>query len=99
MIVVVGQFRLPPERMTEARGAMAQVMLATREEAGCVQYNYAEDLLDPGLIRVSEVWDSREQLTAHLKTPHMAQWVAERTAFGLSERAISVYEADAGSAL
>ncbi len=99
MIVVVGQFRLPVERMPEARGAMARVLLATREEAGCVQYNYAEDLLDPGLIRVSEVWDSRAQLTAHLKTPHMAQWVEERTALGLSERAISVYEADAGNAL
>ena len=99
MIVVVGQFRLPVERMAAARPAMARVMLATRAEAGCVQYNYAEDLLDPGLIRVSEVWDSREQLTAHLATPHMQAWVAERTALGLTERAISVYEADAGTAL
>ena len=99
MIVVVGQFRLPPERMDEARGAMARVMLATRAENGCVQYNYAEDLLDPGLIRVSEVWDSRAQLTAHLATPHMAQWVQERAALGLSERAITAYEADAGTAL
>ena len=99
MIVVIGQFRLPAGRMDEARGAMARVMLATRAEAGCVQYNYAEDLLDPGLIRVSEVWDSREQLSAHLATPHMQAWVAERTALGLSGRAITVYEADAGTAL
>ena len=99
MIIVVGQFRLPVKRMDEARGAMARVMLATRAEAGCVQYNYAEDLLDPGLIRVSELWDSRAQLTAHLATPHMAQWVQERIALGLSERAISVYEADVGTAL
>ena len=99
MIVVVGQFRLPVGRWAEARPAMARVMLATRAEAGCVQYNYAEDLLDPGLIRVSEVWDSREQLTAHLKTPHMAQWVQERTGLGLSERAITVFEADEGKAL
>ena len=96
MIVVVGQFRLPVERMAAARPAMARVMLATRAEAGCVQYNYAEDLLDPGLIRVSEVWDSREQLAAHLKTPHMAQWVEDRTGLGLSERAITVFEADDG---
>ena len=99
MIVVVGQFRLPPERMAEARPAMARVMLATRAEVGCVQYNYAEDLLDPGLIRVSEVWDSREQLTAHLATPHMAQWVHERAGLGLSERAITVYAADEGKVL
>ena len=99
MIVVVGQFRLPVERMVEARDAMARVMLATRAEDGCMQYNYAEDLLDPGLIRVSEVWDSRAQLTAHMQTAHMQKWAEERAGLGLSERAITVYEADTGGPL
>ena len=99
MIVVVGHFRLPLERMVEARGAMARVMLATRAEAGCVQYNYAEDLLDPGLIRVSELWESREHLTAHMQTAHMAQWQRERAELGLSGREIMVYEAGAAAPL
>jgi quinol monooxygenase YgiN len=75
------------------------VMEATRKEDGCIEYNYAEDVLDPGLIRVSEVWESREQLGAHLKTAHMAVWGEERTALGLSGRAITVYEADSGTAI
>ena len=99
MIVVVGQFRLPAARMDEARPVMAKVMLATRAEAGCVQYNYAEDVLDPGLIRVSELWHSRAQLAAHMATPHMALWVQERAGLGLTERSISVFEADDGVAL
>ena len=99
MIVVVGQFRLPAARMDEARPVMAKVMLATRAEAGCVQYNYAEDVLDPGLIRVSELWQSRAQLAAHMQTPHMALWVLERAGLGLTERSISVFEADDGVAL
>ena len=99
MIVVVGQFRLPAARMDEARPVMAKVMLATRAEAGCVEYNYAEDVLDPGLIRVSELWQSRAQLAAHMQTPHMALWVQERTGLGLTERSISVFEADDGAAL
>ena len=99
MIVVVGQFRLPAARMDEARPVMAKVMLATRAEAGCVQYNYAEDVLDPGLIRVSELWQSRAQLAAHMQTPHMALWVQERAGLGLTERSISVYAADDGVAL
>jgi quinol monooxygenase YgiN len=99
MILVIGQFRMPPENMVQARPLMAKVMLATRAEAGCVEYNYAEDVLDPGLIRVSEVWDSREQLTAHLQTAHMAVWGEERAALGLSGRAITVFEADSGTAL
>lgn len=98
-IVVVGQFRLPPERMAEARPVMARVMTATRAEAGCIEYNYAEDVLDPGLIRVSELWESRAQLAAHMGMAHMAQWVEERAELGLTGRQITVFEADAGSPL
>lgn len=96
MIVVVGQFRFPPERMDEARGVMRKVIEATRAEAGCVQYNYGEDVLDPGLIRVSELWQSREQLAAHIQTAHMAEWQRARVALGLTEREISVFDADEG---
>lgn len=98
-IVVVGQFRIPAERMAEARPLMRKVMEATRAEAGCIEYNYAEDVLDPGLIRVSEVWESRAQLGGHLKTPHMADWGEERAGLGLTGRNITVFEADAGTAL
>ena len=93
MIVVVGQFRFPADRMADARPAMRKVIEATRAEAGCVQYNYGEDVLDPGLIRVSELWQSREQLDAHMQTAHMALWQQERAELGLSEREIMVYEA------
>ena len=96
MIVVVGQFRMPAENMAAARPLMEKVMVATRAEDGCVEYNYAEDVLDPGLIRVSEVWHSRAQLNAHIKTSHMVTWGEERTALGLSGRAITVFEADDG---
>ena len=99
MIVVVGQFRFPAERMDEARGVMRTVIEATRAELGCIQYNYGEDVLDPGLIRVSELWQSRAQLDAHMQTPHMATWQRIRATLGLSERAITVYEADEGTAL
>ena len=93
MIVVVGQFRFPPEQMAAALPAMRKVMEATRTEDGCIEYNYGEDVLDPGLIRVSEVWASRAQLDAHMQTPHMAAWQRERAELGLSGRSIMVFEA------
>ena len=93
MIVVVGQFRFPPEQMAAALPALRKVMEATRAEDGCIEYNYGEDVLDPGLIRVSELWASRAQLDAHMRTPHMAVWQQERNALGLSGRSISVFEA------
>lgn len=99
MILVIGEFRLPPEAMAEARPMMRKVLDTTRTEAGCVTYCYAEDVADPGLIRISESWDSREQLAAHLKTPHMAVWAQERTGLGLSGRRITIYEVDGGEDL
>ncbi len=99
MIVVIGQFRLPPDALEEARPVMRQVMLATRAEHGCIQYNYSEDLLDPGLIQVSEVWETREQLAAHLETEHMALWRQQREALGMSGRQLKAYETDVGTEL
>ena len=96
---VIGCFRFPLENLAAAREAMARVITSTRAEAGCIQYNYGEDVLDPGLFRVSELWESREHLTAHFATSHMAQWQAERPALGLSERQVTVYELGAAEAV
>ncbi len=98
-VVVVGQFRFPPERMEEARPIMRKVMESTRAESGCIEYNYGEDVLDPGLIRVSEVWESRAHLDAHMQTAHMATWQQERAALGLTGRSIAVFEAQAAGPL
>jgi quinol monooxygenase YgiN len=92
LIAVLGHFRLPPGRLAEAREAMARVIEATRAEPGCLAYSYAEDTLEPGLIRVTEVWESRPQLTAHFAAPHMKRWVEERAALGLTDRQIAAYE-------
>ncbi|PKB25950.1 quinol monooxygenase YgiN [Novosphingobium kunmingense] len=98
-VAVIGQFRLPPERLTEARGAMERVVTATLGEAGCLAYSYAEDVLDPGLIRVSELWESRAHLAAHFAAPHMARWQEERAALGLTGRQVTAYELGAAEAL
>ena len=66
--------------------------MATRAEAGCIDYSYSEDVLDPGLIRVSELWESREALAVHFKSEHMAVWAEERAGLGLSGRQIRAYD-------
>ena len=99
MVIVIGEFRLPVEVLGEARAAMIRVVTATRAEDGCLSYAYAEDVLDPGLIRVSEAWESAEHLAAHLKTPHMARWAEERAGYGLTGRQITKYEVASAEAL
>ncbi|RZK01081.1 MAG: antibiotic biosynthesis monooxygenase [Novosphingobium sp.] len=99
MIVVVGSFRLPVAHLAAARAAMARVMIATRAEVGCLAYAYAEDLLEPGLIRVNEAWTTREALALHFEQPHMIEWKRERADFGLTERVMTAYEISGEEAL
>jgi len=92
MVVVIGEFRLPSNRIEEARPIMRKVIEATLTEAGCISYSYAHDTLDQGLIRVSEAWESAEHLTAHLQTRHMQIWTEEREKLGLTGRELTRYE-------
>jgi quinol monooxygenase YgiN len=91
-VLVAGSFRLPPERIAEARAEMARVIEASLAEDACRAYSYAEDVTEPGLFRVHEEWGSRAALDAHFATPHMKRWQAERDKLGFNDRRISVYE-------
>lgn len=94
MIVIEGTVRVPPGRIEMAREAMETMILSSRAEAGCIDYAYSLDLLDPGLVRVSERWQSREALAAHFQTPHMAAWRAVIGTLGITDRSLRLYEAE-----
>jgi quinol monooxygenase YgiN len=99
MIVVVGTFRLPAAKLAEAREALARVIKATRLEPGCIDYAYAVDVLEPGLVRVSETWENRKALAAHFEAAHMVEWRWEREALGMSERYMRAYEVSTSETL
>lgn len=98
-VAVIGQFRLPPAALEQARPIMRKVIEQTLAEQGCLAYSYAEDVGDPGLIRVSELWESRDHLTAHFQSAHMATWQRERAELGLTGRAITAYDVDGATPL
>jgi quinol monooxygenase YgiN len=98
-IAVTGTFRIPPTGLDNFRPPMRQVIEMSRMEAGCIAYAYAEDVLEPGLIRVSELWESRECLDAHLAAAHMAEWRNQREELGMTERELIVHTVSGQEAL
>ena len=92
MIAVLGSFRFPPQTVEQARPLMRAVIAATLAEPGCRAYCYAEDVAEPGLFRVTELWDCREVLSAHFDTPHMREWAEQRTALGFFDRHIALHD-------
>jgi quinol monooxygenase YgiN len=94
MIIIEGTFRLPAERIEAALPAMETMIRASRAEPGCIDYAYSLDVLDRGLVRVTERWESHEALKAHFETPHMAAWRAAFAGLGITERCLRLYEAE-----
>lgn len=92
MIVIAGTVRLDPDRLNQARPAMAKMMAASRAEDGCLAYSYALDVEDPGLLRVFEIWRDGPAFEAHTRAPHLAEWRAAWPAIGLSDRRLVRYE-------
>ena len=93
MLVIIGTIRLPAEKLAEARPAMQRMISGSRTEPGCIDYSYAQDVLDSGLIHVTEVWSDRAALDAHFRSPHIADWRASWAALGIGERNLMLYEA------
>lgn len=93
MLLIIGTVRLPPDKLTEARPAMQRMISASRAEPGCIEYSYAQDVLDAGLIHVSEVWLDRAALDAHFRSAHIADWRASWAVLGIGDRNLMLYEA------
>ena len=92
MLLIVGTVRLPPEKLAEARPAMARMISASRAEMGCLEYAYAEDVLEPGLIRVTERWRDQVALDRHFGSAHIAVWRSSWPTLGIGERSLCVYD-------
>ncbi|MCI3132594.1 putative quinol monooxygenase [Phenylobacterium aquaticum] len=91
-LIIAGTVRVPPQNLETFRPHMLAMLSASRAEDGCLEYSYAEDVAEPGLIRVFEAWRDQACLDAHFQTPHMATWRSHWLQFGVSDRRLFAYE-------
>ncbi len=96
MLLIVGTVRVPPENLAEARPIMSDMVRQSRAEDGCLAYSYAEDLFDPGLIHVRELWRDTAALDAHFASSHLAEWRAHWPELGIGERRLKLYAVEEG---
>lgn len=92
MLLIVGTVRLSPANFERARPAMRRMVEASRAEAGCLEYSYAEDVLDPGLIHVKELWQDQLALDQHFASKHIAQWRKAWPDLQIGERNLRLYD-------
>ncbi len=91
-VIIAGTVRVPPQNLAGLKPHMLAMLAASRAEDSCLEYSYGEDVAEPGLIRVFEVWRDQAAIDAHFKAPHMAAWRAAGAELGVSDRRLFAYE-------
>lgn len=92
MIIVEGWVRAAPEEIERFRPAAVEMMRATKtNEPGCLEYAYAVDLADPGLLRVIERWADDAALAAHFSSPRMAAFGRAMASAQISAMSVKAY--------
>ncbi len=66
MLIVQGVFRLEPSDVAAFLEGWRPCMEHSRTEQGCLEYVMAPDPADAGRVVLSERWESRADLDAHL---------------------------------
>ena len=92
MLIVIAEGRLRAADR-ERFEAMAKTMItASRQEAGCLAYWYAFDLLEPDRLRVNEIWRDKAALEFHFTTAHLRAFSQGVAALKPEHLAVKVYD-------
>ena len=74
MIYVVATSQVKPEARDAFIKGAKECIAATRKEKGCISYDGNVSVNNPDQYVVVERWETREDLNAHGKAPHMKVW-------------------------
>jgi len=91
-LIIAGTYRVPLENLSKLKPHLDAVVAGSRAEDGCEVYSHAQDAQDPGLIRVFEIWRDQAAFDGHGVAAHVAAWRAIWAEFGVSDRALALYE-------
>ena len=74
MIVVLAEIEIALENLAPMKEAVREMEKASLAEAGCHEYCFSQELSHPEKLRIVELWESMDALSAHFAMPHMAKF-------------------------
>lgn len=74
MIIVIARLAIRPGSAPHLREPARICIEETRKEEGCIAYDLFESVTEPDCLVFVERWETREALSRHARTPHIAAW-------------------------
>jgi quinol monooxygenase YgiN len=94
MIIIAGTMSFDATDRADVLASLAEVTEASRRDAGCVEYWWAEDLEQTNTFAFFECWESKDLLDAHLAQPHETAF-GERNLGRMTAATATMFEASA----
>jgi quinol monooxygenase YgiN len=90
VVIVGGTFAVDPGQRDQFIANHHDMIRTSRAEAGCLEYTYSADPIDPGRVVLFEIWESQDALDAHLRalragapSPGAAEPEVEATSYSI----------------
>jgi quinol monooxygenase YgiN len=77
MHIIAGKLWVAPGDRQRYLESLREIVQAVRNEPGCLEYAFSADPIDEGLVRLYELWASRESLAEHQAALAGRQWPSE----------------------
>jgi quinol monooxygenase YgiN len=65
VVIVAGSFEVEPEQREEFLASRLEGIRSSRAEAGCLEYSFMPDPIEPGRVVLYERWADQAALDAH----------------------------------
>jgi quinol monooxygenase YgiN len=77
MIMVQSTFHLQPGSKAEVMALMKNMVRLSRQEEGCLSYEYFEGITDSNQVILLQEWSDAESLQEHYQTDHMDEFLGK----------------------
>ncbi len=92
MLIVAAEVSIEAGATDAVKEELRTMETESRKEPGCQTYAFSVDVNDPETLRITERWDSMDDLEAHFKTPHMAAFGAAMAQIKPKGMDVKIYE-------
>lgn len=75
-LTIVANIVAKADKIELVKSELLKLIIPTRAEEGCIQYDLHQDNINPGHFVFYEKWISHELLQYHLATPHIVHYIA-----------------------
>ncbi|RMF81217.1 MAG: antibiotic biosynthesis monooxygenase [Chloroflexi bacterium] len=98
-IMIAGRVKIKAEKRAIAVVQAIEFAKLSREEAGCIRYEFYVDISDPNTFFVFGQWESQEALDRHVEAEHTKAMDAKLAEYAAKDPEISRYVVDEEAAL